>query len=88
MYCRGFLEVSELMGFSGLRCPSFFRNFNEFLSFSDLSQGSLEVVWVYGIDYLLHITSERVLISCECLLGFLYGDPYLSFFLFFPKLTI
>ncbi len=62
-----------------------FRNCNGFLSPSDLSQGSREVVWVYGIDYLLHMTSESVLISWECLLGFcadvLCLCPFNQFFL-------
>lgn len=55
----------------------FLKNFNEFLSPSDLSQGSLEVVWVYGIDYLLHMTSESVLISWGCLLRIFCGCSYL-----------
>lgn len=67
------------MGFSGLRCP-FLRNFNEFLSPSDLSQGSLVVVWMYGIDYLLHMTSESVLISWGRLLG-IFADVVIFTFM-------
>lgn len=91
MYCIQFLEMFSSDGLQWSQMSFFLRYLNEFLSPSDLSPGSLEVVWVYGIDYLLHMTPESVLISWDCILGFCVNVLIwcvCQFNQFYPKLTI